>query len=74
MVKTLSPKTLSELRLKHAQLTDKAETLRAAQRGCVATSPRFLALGRQIRDVQQRADDYAAILQAIETKELRKAS
>jgi hypothetical protein len=70
----LTPKTLSELRLKHAQLADRAETLRQQQRATVVTSPRFLALGRQIRDVQARADDYAAILAAIETKELRKAS
>ena len=70
----LTPKTISELRLKHAQLTDRAETLRAAQRAAVPTMPRFTALARQIRDVQARADDYAAILAAIETKELRKAS
>lgn len=69
----LTPKTVSELRLMHARLTDKAETLRAVQRGTVPTHPRFTALARQIRDVQARADDYAAILAAIETKELRKA-
>lgn len=70
----LTPKTLSELRLMHARLTDRAETLRAAQRAAVVTSPRFTALSRQIRDTQARADDYAAILALIETKELRKAS
>lgn len=70
----LTPKTLSELRLMHARLTDRAETLRAAQRGTVTTTPRFTALSRQIRDVQARADDYAAILAFIETRELRKAS
>ncbi|MFH8805191.1 hypothetical protein ACH4F6_37575 [Streptomyces sp. NPDC017936] len=70
----LTPKTLSELRLRHAQLTDRAETLRGAQRACLPTAPRFTALGREIRDVQARADDYAAILAAVQTKELRKAS
>lgn len=70
----LTPKTLSELRLMHARLTDRAETLRQAQRAAVPTTPRFTALSRQIRDTQARADDYAAILAAVESKELRKAS
>jgi hypothetical protein len=56
----MTPKTLSELRLKHAQLTDRA---------AVPTTPRFTALSRQIRDVQARADDYAALLELVKTKE-----
>lgn len=70
----MNPMTVQELRLKQAQLAHKAESLRQQQRAALPTSPRFLALGRQVRDVQGRADDYAAILELVETKELRKAS
>lgn len=66
---TLTPKTLTELRLKHAQLSDRAENLRQQQRAAIPTQPRFTALGRQVRDVQRRADDYAALLALVETKE-----
>jgi Fe-S-cluster formation regulator IscX/YfhJ len=65
----MTRKTLSELRLKHAQLTDRAEALRQQQRAAVPTTPRFTALSRQIRDVQARADDYAALLELVKTKE-----
>lgn len=69
--------TVQELRLKQAQLSHRAESLRQQQRATIPTTPRFTALARQIRDVQARADDYTAILAAleiIETTELRKAS
>lgn len=51
----MTPKTLSELRQQ--------------QRAAVPTTPRFTALSRQIRDVQARADDYAALLELVKTKE-----
>jgi hypothetical protein len=69
--------TIQELRLMHARLSHQAEKLRQEQRGLPALSSRASALGRRVKDVQQRADDYAEILAAlssIETKELRKAS
>lgn len=66
--------TLQELRLRHAQLSHQAEKLRQEQRSIPALSPRASALARKVRDVQARADDYAAILNSIETKETRKAS
>lgn len=70
----MSPMTVRELELKRAQLAHQAERLRQEQRSLPALSARASALARKVRDVQARADDYAAILASIETKELRKAS
>lgn len=69
--------TIQELRLKHAQLAHQAEKLRQEQRGLPVLSSRAQTLGHRIRDVQARADDYEAILAAIElneTKESRKTA
>ncbi len=57
---------IKELRLRHAQLDERAERLRQEQRTVSATSPRALPLGREVRAVQQRADDYAALLRVAE--------
>lgn len=54
--------TMAELRLKQATLKERAERLRAKQRGIVATSPGALALAREIIITQQRADDYERII------------
>ena len=58
--------TLAELRLHHADLTWKAEKLREQQRAVALTSPRALTLGRQVKAMQSRADDYAKILEGLE--------
>lgn len=65
--------TIAELRLKHAQLTAQAERLRQESR-TLPFGNRSATLTKRVKDIQARADDYAAILAAIETKELRKAS
>lgn len=60
--------TLKELRLRHAQLDERAERLRQEWRRLpTAVSPaRAVALGKEVKDLQQRAADYAAILRVAE--------
>lgn len=58
--------TLRELQLRHAQLEERAERLRQEWRQCGATSPRVLTLGKETKALQQRADDYAALLRVAE--------
>lgn len=72
----MNPMTLAELRLKHAQLTAQAERLRQEARA-LPFGNRSSTLTKRVKDIQARADDYAAILASLElikTKELRKAS
>lgn len=75
----MNPMTLEELRLRHAQLSHRAETLRQEWR-TLPTGNRATTLGKRVTALQARADDYAAILALLETvvvdgtKELRKAS
>lgn len=64
----MNPLTVAELKLKHAELTHKAERLRQEWRTAVATSPRAAALGRQAKVYQERANDYAEILLLLEPK------
>jgi hypothetical protein len=58
--------TLAELRRHQADLAWKAEKLRQEWRAAIATSPRAASLGRQVKTLQERADDYAAILKGLE--------
>lgn len=58
--------TLKELRLRQAQLDERAERLRQEWRACGATSPRALALGKEVGALQKRADDYRDILRVAE--------
>lgn len=69
----MNPMTLAELRLKHAQLVAQAERLRQEARA-LPFGNRSATLTKRVKDIQARADDYAAILTAIETKELRKTA
>lgn len=55
--------TLRELELQHATLNHRAEKLRQEWRTAVATNPRSAALGRQVKLLQERADDYKALLE-----------
>jgi hypothetical protein len=57
---------LKELRARHAQLNLKAERLRVKQRATLATSPSALVLGREVREVQAQADNYADLIEAAE--------
>lgn len=62
----MNPLTIAELRLRHAQLAERAERLRQEWRGTSSTSPRALALGKQVTALQGRADDYAAVVRVAE--------
>lgn len=57
---------LKELRLRRAQLDLKAEKLRGEWRTTTATSPKAAALGRQVREIQAQADNYAALVERAE--------
>lgn len=62
----MNPLVLAELRLRHAQLAERAERLRQEWRGTTSTSPRALALDKQVTALQERANDYAAIIRVAE--------
>ena len=53
--------TLLELELQHAQLNERAERLRQEWRTLPHTA-RSAALGKQIKQLQERADDYGLLL------------
>lgn len=54
--------TIREIDLRRAQLSERAERLRQEWRKTSAVSNRALELGREVKDLQARADDYAAVL------------
>jgi hypothetical protein len=54
--------TLAELRLRHAQLTEKAERLRQEGRALSAVTKQATFLARRVRQYQRMADDYATLL------------
>ncbi|MEV4228105.1 hypothetical protein AB0J81_13590 [Streptomyces bobili] len=56
--------TLRELELQYATLNHRAEKLRQEWRTLPHT-PRSAALGKQIKDLQQRADDYGRLLDGL---------
>ncbi|GAA4891125.1 hypothetical protein ACFPM3_20370 [Streptomyces coeruleoprunus] len=57
---------LKELRLRHAQLEERAERLRDKWRTAPATGPRAAALGREAKQVQAHADSYALLIEKAE--------
>lgn len=59
----MTPLTLAEIRLRHAQLVERAERLRAQSASMSAASRSSLATIREARRTQIRANDYAAILE-----------
>lgn len=65
----MSPLTLAELRLQQATLAHRAEIMRNQWRSEPATEPPALSLGKQVRDTQARADDYAALIRVAEGME-----
>lgn len=61
----MNPQTLAELRLRQAQLSERAERLGAQWRRMPATEV-AVALGKEVKDLQSRAADYAAIIRVAE--------
>lgn len=59
----MNPLTLHELRLRQAELACRAERLRQEWRAAPATGNKALSLGKQVRDLQERADDYARLVE-----------
>jgi hypothetical protein len=62
----MNPLTLREIELRHAQLSERAERLRQEWRKTSAVSNRALELGKEVKALQARADDYAAVLRVAE--------
>lgn len=62
----VTPLTMAELRLRHAQLTERAQRLRQRGMALSALSRQSSALAREVRQTQAQADDYARILDLIE--------
>jgi hypothetical protein len=62
----VNPLTLAELRLKHAQLTERAERLRQEWR-TLPVSTKSTALGKKIKQLQEQADDYGRLLEGVKS-------
>jgi hypothetical protein len=56
---------LAELRLKHAQLTERAERLETEWRTLPPT-PKAVALGKKIKALREQAADYGTLLSLAE--------
>lgn len=61
----MSPLTIAELRARHAELALRAERKREEWRRLPATA-RALELGKQVKALEARAAEYAAILRVAE--------
>jgi acyl-CoA reductase-like NAD-dependent aldehyde dehydrogenase len=61
----MNPLTVKEMRLRQAQLDERAERLRQEWRRLPSTA-RAVELGKQVKALQERADDYAALLRVAE--------
>jgi hypothetical protein len=64
----MNPLTIAELRLRQAQLAERAERLRQEGRSLSATTPRAGFTARRVRLIQQQADDYASLLRIAEAE------
>jgi uncharacterized protein YlxW (UPF0749 family) len=62
----MNPLTLRELELRRAQLAERAEKRRQEWRSTSSVSPRALSLGKEVKALQERADDLAALLRVAE--------
>jgi hypothetical protein len=65
-VTAMSLRTVTELRLRHAQLTDTAQRLRDRSLVVDPTRPASAALSREVRQTQLRADDYGRLLRILD--------
>lgn len=63
---------LAELRLRHAQLTERAERLEQEWR-TLPVSPKSTVLGKKVKALREQAKDYAALLDAVTLAEGRKS-
>jgi hypothetical protein len=68
----MNPLTIAEIRLRHAQLAEQAERARQRGRAVSATGTQAMSLARQARLCQERADDYAALLQLAKRPEVER--
>jgi hypothetical protein len=59
-------RTLAELRLRHAQLTARAETLRDRSKTMDPTTRALSAVLRDVRQTEIRALEYAALIRMAE--------
>lgn len=57
----MSPQTLAELRLRRAQLEERAERMEARWRLMPATA-KAVELGKEVKALKGRAADYASLL------------
>lgn len=62
----MSPLTIAELRARHADLALRAERKRQEWATAPAVGPRALSLGKQVKALEARAAEYAAILRVAE--------
>lgn len=62
----MTPLTLAELRTRQAELSLLAERRREEWRTATAVGPRALSLGKQVKALQRRADEYAALVRVAE--------
>lgn len=60
----MNPLTLAELRLKHAQLTERAERLEAEWR-TLPVSTKSMILGKRIKTLREQAEDYGQLLKGV---------
>lgn len=65
----MTPLTLAELRFAQASLALKAEKLRDRWRSAPSTGPTASSLGKQVKSLQSRADEYAALIRVAEGME-----
>ena len=66
------PSTMKELRLRHAELEAMAQRLRDRAVGMDPTRATTSGTLRQVRSVQARADEYAALLRMVDAPSLER--
>jgi hypothetical protein len=57
--------TVRELELRRAQLAERAERLRQEWRNIPSASARALQLGKEVKALQERADDYGRVMEIV---------
>lgn len=62
----MNPLTIHELRLRQVELAHKAAKMRAEWRTLPATGNRALTVGKQVKEIEERAKDYARLLELAE--------
>jgi hypothetical protein len=67
----ISELTMTELRLKHAQLKHQAAEARSRWR-IMPTGPRAVAAGKRVRALDARAEDYRMILETVAVMNVEK--